>query len=895
MGLAQALKKRKLGSSSASVEKRACQQNGGAGSAALPDDPAEALRRQLANGGFAALMSSHQSKNTRTALRKQRKAEAAAKAAAEAAAREAATEGQRLQQRQAASDSEAEDGLDAAAAAGAGAGEDEEQAAAAYTRLLGSLGSRGGAFADALQQRQREQAGDSDASSSEGEDDAEGQEEEEDMGSHLELGSSEEGSGDDAAAGSSDEEHGGGSSEEEENGAAAGAMDGDANGRAGSPSDSDAEGEEEEEEEQEQQRQQGLAARGVAESAAGASAAEDHYLEHFDRELPEEQAAALLDGSSQRTRYEDCRASGGSRGGEQGPAVAPDVLGQWPDAALQAAEGTSLPQSAPSDLAAYGVKERLLARWREVASPSATAAAAAAAADAAGASGSGQGKGAAGAAEGPAGDFVSAQQRALFALLSCYSDLLLPCRPYPTAADAPDPALDAVLLHVLSHCAKAADRIKKNNDRLRAAGTDGAAPLDAVPKDQGFTRAKVLLLLPQRNLALRCVSRLLALAVRETRTDTIQNKQRFLEEFGDQGEELTERERAAVARKPAGHRALFGGNSDDHFRVGIKLTRGAVKLFADFYDSDILVASPLALATKLAEGEEGAADFLSSIEILVAERADVMLMQNWAHVVTVFEALNRIPKDGHGVDMMRVRDWALSGHGALYRQTVLLSSFASAEMNALLARTCRNAAGKVRLKPVQRGVLSRIIPQARQVFERLPAADAAAGGAPATDADARFEHFKRVLWPRIKESGRAGGHLIYIPSYFDYVRVRNYLRQEMASFLGLCEYTERADAARARSYFFDRRKRVLLYTERAQFYNRHRIRGAQDILFYQLPEHADFYAELLNLLEEGATGETPTVTVVFSKYDALRLERVVGSARSSKMLKQRKTGTFLFC
>lgn len=131
-------------------------------------------------------------------------------------------------------------------------------------------------------------------------------------------------------------------------------------------------------------------------------------------------------------------------------------------------------------------------------------------------------------------------------------------------------------------------------------------------------------------------------------------------------------------------------------------------------------------------------------------------------------------------------------------------------------------------------------------------------------------------------------------------RVRNFLRQEMASFLGLCEYTDRADAARARSYFFDRRKevgcyavwfgavwlagasggsspppacprtpplthhppptqQVLLYTERAQFYNRHRVRGARTILFYQLPEHPQFYAELLNLLEEGeAAGEPPT-------------------------------------
>ena len=65
--------------------------------------------------------------------------------------------------------------------------------------------------------------------------------------------------------------------------------------------------------------------------------------------------------------------------------------------------------------------------------------------------------------------------------------------------------------------------------------------------------------------------------------------------------------------------------------------RGAVKLYSDFLQSDVVVASPIALATKLSEesdGEGGPADFLSSIEIAIVDRADVQLMQNWAHVFT---------------------------------------------------------------------------------------------------------------------------------------------------------------------------------------------------------------------------------------------------------------------
>ncbi len=53
--------------------------------------------------------------------------------------------------------------------------------------------------------------------------------------------------------------------------------------------------------------------------------------------------------------------------------------------------------------------------------------------------------------------------------------------------DAPDPLLDAVLLHCLNHCAKAADRVKSGNERLKTDDGTGIEP----PRDQGFARPKV--------------------------------------------------------------------------------------------------------------------------------------------------------------------------------------------------------------------------------------------------------------------------------------------------------------------------------------------------------------------------------------------------------------------
>lgn len=58
-------------------------------------------------------------------------------------------------------------------------------------------------------------------------------------------------------------------------------------------------------------------------------------------------------------------------------------------------------------------------------------------------------------------------------------------------------------------------------------------------------------------------------------------------------------------------------------------------MFADFYSSDIIIASPLGL--RLIVGAEGESerdfDFLSSIEILILDQVEIFLMQVSSHTV----------------------------------------------------------------------------------------------------------------------------------------------------------------------------------------------------------------------------------------------------------------------
>ena len=108
------------------------------------------------------------------------------------------------------------------------------------------------------------------------------------------------------------------------------------------------------------------------------------------------------------------------------------------------------------------------------------------------------------------------------------------------------------------------------------------------------------------------------------------NRKKFLDNFGLKGQDPVPN-----LDRPEDFRAIFAGNTRDGFRVGIGIAKKTLKLYTDFASSDILIADPLGL--RMIIGEEGQKqhefDFLSSIEILILDQADIFMMQNWEHVL----------------------------------------------------------------------------------------------------------------------------------------------------------------------------------------------------------------------------------------------------------------------
>ncbi|XP_029449151.1 digestive organ expansion factor homolog [Rhinatrema bivittatum] len=466
-------------------------------------------------------------------------------------------------------------------------------------------------------------------------------------------------------------------------------------------------------------------------------------------------------------------------------------------------------------------------------------------------------------------------QKELFSVMSSYKDLFYPER---TASQQDEEIRHAYCLHVLNHVLKANAQVLSNNAIKR----DQKPGLDNDDlRDQGLTRPKVLIVVPFRESALRMVQLFISLLESGSKKMDVSNKKRFKEEFGSNPED-----KPPNLKRPEDYEAVFAGNIDDHFRIGVAILQKSMRLYSPFYSSDIIIASPLGLRTIIGgEGEKKRDfDFLSSIEILIIDQADIYLMQNWEHVLHLMSHLNLQPLDSHGVDFSRVRMWSLSNWSKYYRQTLLFSAIQDPQINSIFNKHCFNYRGQVAVRNLPlTGSISHVLVQLPHVFQRLETESSS------SVVDSRFQFFINKVLPQYRDAVMSHT-LVYIPSYFDYVRLRNYFKKEELNFTHICEYTNKPGISRARQFFLKGEKQFLLFTERFHFYKRYTLKGIRNLIFYELPTYPHFYSEVCNMMKATSRGEeaTWTCTVLYSKYDAQRLAAVVGTDRAAQMLQSKK-------
>jgi len=464
-------------------------------------------------------------------------------------------------------------------------------------------------------------------------------------------------------------------------------------------------------------------------------------------------------------------------------------------------------------------------------------------------------------------------QRSLFGIINKYVDLYYPSRCYSNGEEL----RFVYCLHAVNHVLKTRSRVLAHNAKLRSR-------TDNVPeqyRDQGLTRPKVLILLPFRHAAL-CVANMIAHLL-SSEQQSIMNKARFESEYGGVDEP------SVMGKKPEDFEATFKGNIDDNFRIGISVTKKSVKLYTKFLSSDIIIASPVGIRAVIEPAEKGDtndADFLSSVEMVIVDQADVLFMQNWDHVLYIFEHLNCQPKQSNGVDFSRVRIWSLNGWSKLYRQTLIFSEFDLQPLRSLTTRHCSNYAGQLQVKPsASRCAWIQVVVRMCHEFCRF------AVDSPVEVDNKRFEYFKSKVLPLYTDAAMAQT-LVFVSSSLDFIRLRNEFVRKEVEFVCLSEYDAAKEIQRARGAFVHGRTHLALMSERFHFFRRYNhVRGIRHVVFYDLPNHPHFYAEICNWvrdLRRPLAEDSATCRVLYCKYDILRLRAIVGNERMQTLLTSEK-------
>ncbi|VEU21112.1 DEKNAAC102028 [Brettanomyces naardenensis] len=475
------------------------------------------------------------------------------------------------------------------------------------------------------------------------------------------------------------------------------------------------------------------------------------------------------------------------------------------------------------------------------------------------------------------------------------------------------------VLHCLNHILKSRTRVMGDTEkkkRLLKQIEDGEVEASAEDqpefRDQGYTRPKVLILLPTRNSAWEVVSKMIELSPMQS----VENKKRFREQYYDSFGSGSSASEMSYKRKPEDFRDIFKGNSNDFFCLGIKLTRKTIRLYTRMDQSDVIVASPLGLKMLFENSSHDKrkdTEFLSSIEIAILDKCEGLLMQNWEHVTELLNnRLNAPPKkfEEFKVDFSRIRMWAINDQYKYVTQMMVFGKYGTPELNGVVKGSrvsCNLQSGTAVFKPyvdgknsiidllkrklVRMGMVGRLT-KLKQMFTRFEVDTIS------SEPDKRFEFFKNVTLPQIMSKASYDyGTLVYVANYVDYIRLTNYLKESTSvPFVAIDEYSSQSKLTRNRASFAEGRgdAKVMLYTERLHFYKRYDIKGVRNVVFYQLPTDPDVYSQVMQFVvdekirregedEEEVDLNLCMVRVMFDRLDMMKLEKVVGLRNAGRL------------
>lgn len=264
-------------------------------------------------------------------------------------------------------------------------------------------------------------------------------------------------------------------------------------------------------------------------------------------------------------------------------------------------------------------------------------------------------------------------------------------------------------------------------------------------------------------------------------------------------------------------------------------------------------------------------DFLSSIEFVVIDSAEAFVFQNPEHLEEVLKILNKRPKKLSGLnDINRLKDIYTDDRAGylpkFFRQNIVVQKFQNQELNFIFDQSFNsNVFGRITSRNFYVNQAEKICQKqnVKITLRRVPFVSSYEHA-----SDARFKFFTKKIWDGLYDNN-PGYTVVFVPNYFDFVKLRTFIKGRNAQVVFISEYSDKRQCQRSRQLYESGTKPVLVISERAIVFVKIRLRYARTVVLYGLPESPDTLTACLGNLFDSENWKP----ILNTKLNAIKLHK----------------------